>query len=135
MLLYSHLISIKVKSAPIHLHGHKHTRLLMLTLLLCLLPFPFLSCTAPDKQHQKQHSHQPQRKRPFTCSGIYPPNPSSPVYVSVSFPIACSSLKAPRFTRPSSSILRLVSVFPLSACQSWVIFAELLLWPQRLVRS
>lgn len=51
-------------------HSQTHL-LLLLTLLLCLLPFLSFSCTAPDKQHQKQHSHQPQRKHPFTCSGIY----------------------------------------------------------------
>lgn len=56
---------------------------------MCLLPFlsfPFLSCTAPDKQHQKQHSHQPQRKHPFTCSGIYLLTPPSPMFVCVCRP-------------------------------------------------
>lgn len=55
--------------------------LLLLTLFLCLLTL--LSCTAPDKQHQKQHSHQPQRKHPFTCSGIYLLNPLQLLYVCV----------------------------------------------------
>lgn len=60
--------------------------LLLLTLFLCLLTL--LSCTAPDKQHQKQHSHQPQRKHPFTCSGIYLLNPPSatPTPLSVLYP-------------------------------------------------
>lgn len=31
----------------------------------------FVFCTATVKQCQKQHSHQSQRKRPFSCSGIY----------------------------------------------------------------
>lgn len=61
--------------------------LLLLTLFLCLLTL--LSCTAPDKQHQKQHSHQPQRKHPFTCSGIYllnPPSATNPPPPSVLYP-------------------------------------------------
>lgn len=62
---------------------------LLLTVFLCLLTL--LSCTAPDKQHQKQHSHQPQRKRPFTCSGIYLFNPLQLlcVCVCICWPPAC----------------------------------------------
>lgn len=51
--------------------SHTNPPLAVVNTFVVSPPFPLLSCTAPDKQHQKQHSHQPQRKHPFTCSGIY----------------------------------------------------------------
>lgn len=67
-------------------HAHKTTSCCCLT-LCCVsslfLSSPLLSCTAPDKQHQKQHSHQPQRKHPFTCSGIYLLSPPLPPFSCV----------------------------------------------------
>lgn len=140
----------KAHRSRIRMQKHKHTQShawtdtpAVVNLLLVSPPFPLLSCTAPDKQHQKQHSHQPQRKHPFTCSGIYLLTPLHLcVCVCVQPPFVCMSLKSAVFLQPRSPILSPVSVFlllrlSLSVCLSDVVDlgAAVMWWPQRLVRS
>lgn len=98
-----------------------HTHLFLLLTLVVSPHSPLLSCTAPDKQHQKQHSHQPQRKHPFTCSGIYLLNPPVATCVCV-----CLS-PTPTFTRPHPPISSPLSVFHMT-CELLWIFASLLWW-------
>lgn len=72
------------KSTNTCMNTRSYTHLFLLLTLVVSPHSPLLSCTAPDKQHQKQHSHQPQRKHPFTCSGIYLLNPPVAMCVCVS---------------------------------------------------
>lgn len=127
-----------------HKHGHTLTspplavvNTLVVSPPFPYLSFPFLSCTAPDKQHQKQHSHQPQRKHPFTRSGIYLLTRPSPVCLCVpDFPPPLCPLRPLPSPYPTPVFLHLC-VFFLSVHSCWfcLVFIEPLRWPKQSGRS